>query len=493
MINIFSRFIKNLSILKQNFWAGAKICSSIAIHFHQSLRFMQNSRFCLLVILPILLLLAACDKDKSYDKAKAVSLFNLNINPTLDSSLASVAIKLPSQKPNKSWLASAAIQNQVSQNIEKNFNLRQSGLFFAKKQEIFLKKSTIERLFYIGDRDENFVYSPIILQNMAYFLDSAGELFAVDLQNFQNLWRKQVFKKSLLKNYRIARLGVCDDKLFAVAGINEIRAVNRGNGEILWQRQVSSVLTSAPICDGKAVFVISDNNKLYNLSAATGELNWVSSGVARPTAIFGNADPVLKDGLVIAAYSSGEIYGIDKKTGETLWSQDLILSKATSSDFYLNDIDATPLVHDNVVYAVGNGGLLKAMSLKNGEFLWKKEIASVVDFWLAGDFLFVINNDNKLLAIHKKTGGIKWAADLPAFENPKKPASKFVYSGLIMAGDKLVISRADGVLIIVSPFDGKIEKTFDLGRKIFHSPAIVNDKIYIHSIGSYRIELAEFI
>lgn len=436
--------------------------------------------------------LVSCDKDKTYDKSKAVSLFNLSGNLIYDPSLASIPVKLPPQKANDSWFGSASLQNQNNQNFEKNYNSKESGFFFAKTKEVSLKKYVIKNLFYSGDRTENFVYSPIILEKIAYFLDSSGELFAVDLQNFKKIWQKQVFKKALLKNYRIAKLGSCKDKLFAVAGIDEIKAIDRKNGEILWEKRFASILTSTPICDGDAVYVISDNNKTYSINAKTGEINWISSGAVRPTAIFGNADPVISGNYIISAYSSGEVYNLDKKTGETIWIQDLITSRATSSDFYLNDVDATPLVSGGIVYAVGNGGIFKAISLKNGEFLWKKEIASIVDFWMTGDFLFVINNDNKLLAIHKKTGGIKWVSDLPAFENPKKPASKFIYSGIVLAGDKLLISRVDGVLIIASPFDGKIEKSFDLGRKIFHTPAIVNGKIYLHSIGAYTIQLAEF-
>jgi len=165
--------------------------------------------------------------------------------------------------------------------------------------------------------------------------------------------------------------------------------------------------------------------------------------------------------------------------------------KATTSDFYLNDVDATPVVKDDVIYAIGNGGLMKAISIKDGNYLWKKQIAGITDFWLADEFLFVINNDNKLLAISRKTGGIKWISQLPHLKKEKKPQTKFIYSGLVMAGDKLLVSRADGELLIISPFDGKLEKTFEFGKKISHSPVVINNKIYLHAIGKYIIDLIE--
>ena len=218
-------------------------------------------------------------------------------------------------------------------------------------------------------------------------------------------------------------------------------------------------------------------NKTFALNAKSGEIKWIHYGISKALAIFGSAQPLVYNDVLIASYSSGEIYAINKKTGESLWTQDLNSNKAYNSDFFLNDIDATPLVKNDVVYAIGNGGLMKAISLKTGEDIWKKSIASVVDFWLAGDFLYVINSDNKLLAVYKKTGGIKWMVQLPDFRNPKKLATKFNYIGVIMAGDKLLASREDGELFIISPFDGKIEKTFSLNKKVLHVPIIIENNL----------------
>jgi outer membrane protein assembly factor BamB len=276
-----------------------------------------------------------------------------------------------------------------------------------------------------------------------------------------------------------------------VAGINKVAALSEVDGKILWTKEIASIPSSAPVSDGKFVYVSSNDNKTYALDAATGDLTWVQSGIVRTTAIFGFANPVILKDLLIVSYSSGEIYALKKSSGEAIWSQDLNLSKATTSDFYLNDVDATPIVKNDVIYAIGNGGLMMAVKVKDGNYLWKKEIAGLTDFWLAGDFLFVINNDNKLLAVSKKTGGIKWISQLPNLAKEKKPQTKFIYSGVVMAGDKLLISRLDGALLIASPLDGTLEKTFKINKKISHAPAVVDGKIYLQAIGKYVIDLLE--
>ncbi len=441
----------------------------------------------------LLFTLSACKKDAEYDKAKAISAFVAVDKIKLDPALKNIEITIPAQQKNLSWVGLLSLQNQQIENFAKNFASKKS-LFSAQK--IVLKKSSPIWTFYSGNYQDRFVFSPIIKDDKIFILDTGGTLRSYSTKSDKKIWQSRIFPRQFLKNYQTPKIGYADlgnakGKIFAIAGINKIVAVDEVDGKILWSKEISSIPISTPISDGELVYVSTNDNKLYAFSVQSGELQWVQAGILRPTAIFGAADLVIYKDLIIAGYSSGEIYAVKKKTGEAVWSNSLNLSKATDSDFYLNDIDATPVVKNDVVYAVGNGGVMMAIKVKDGDYLWKKEIAGITDFWLAGDFLFLINNDNKLLAIHKKSGGIKWISQLPNLKKLKKPQSKIIYSGLIMAGDKLVISSLDGDLLIVEPKSGEIEKTFSLGKKISHAPVVVNDKIYLYSLSKYFANLIE--
>jgi outer membrane protein assembly factor BamB len=443
-----------------------------------------------LPIIALISLLCACDKDKDYDREKAISAF-VSIDPVrVDKSLENIEIKIPSQINLDDWTSNASSQNQNIENFQLDFSIIERG-FFTKRKEISLDSSSKFWMLYWGSKNDRFVFQPIIKDKKIFTLDTAGVLSAIDLESEKRLWKVRIFQKFLLKNYKTPRIGYANGKIIAIAGTNQIAAASDVDGSILWSKEISSILISNPVIDGNLAYVLANNNKLYAFDVENGELSWVHSGVSANTAIFGAADPVVHNDYLIVSYSSGEIYALNKKTGESMWSQDLNLNKATSSDFYLNDIDATPLVKDGLVYTIGNGGLMMAIDLKSGNYLWRKKIAGITDFWGAGDFLFVINNDNKLLAVSKKTGGIKWISQLPYLEKDKKLQTKFIYSGLVMAGDKLVISKADGEILIASPLDGKVEKTFNIGKRISHSPIAIDGKIYLNSIGKWTIDLIE--
>jgi len=439
----------------------------------------------LLIFSAAIFILFSCSKDSEYDKDKAISAFENLDSIKIDPALETEKIDIPKEQKNSNWFGSSSFQNQKIENISKSF------LQSSWSKKISLGKSSKIWSFYRGSNDNRFVFSPIIKDDTAFILSSGGVLTSYNLALDKKNWKKRIFNRQYLKNYQTPKIGYFDGKIFAIAGINQISAIDELSGEIIWSKKISSIPISSPVSDGKMVYVTTNNNKLYAFKESDGELQWTQSGISRPTAIFGAADPIIYKDFVIASYSSGEIYAINKQSGEPIWSQNLNINKATNSDFYLNDIDATPLVKDDIVYAIGNGGLMMAIKAEDGNYLWKKEIAGIVDFWLAGKFLFLINNDDKLLAISKNTGGIKWISQLPKLKKEKKPQTKIIYKGVIMAGNHLLISRADGKLLVASPIDGEIEKTFDIGAQISHAPVVVNDKIYFYELGKYLIDLIE--
>jgi outer membrane protein assembly factor BamB len=428
------------------------------------------------IIFLSLTIISCADSKKSYDHEKAVSIF-IDSQLAVDSSLLKTEITIPAQKNNQYWYGFRSEKNQEIDN------------FLLEVKD--LKKPNKLYSSYNGSLDYRMVFSPVIIDDTSYFLNSQGSLSAFDLKTQKIIWQKRIFPIKIFKNYQSPKISYNDGKIFAIAGSNKVVAINPENGEIIWSKDISSIPISTPISDTKSLFFITNDNKLYCLDANNGDIKWVHFGISKNTAILGSANPVLYKNAIIASYSSGEIYAINKENGQTLWSQDLNINKLTNSDFYLNDIDATPIIKNNIIYTVGNGGLMMAINLDHGNIVWKKELATIYDFWIAGDFIYLINSENKLIAIQAKTGGIKWISNLPDLANKDKPESKIIYSGIIMAGDKLIVTDTSGKLLIISPKDGKLENEIKLDQKIYQNAIIVNSRIYLNTVGGYNITLIE--
>ncbi len=428
----------------------------------------------ILIVILFVSFLSSCSTDKKIDDKNAISVFANDDLITADASLADLKISLPIQINNQFWFGSNNDNNQAIENF------------------IFNNKISKTKSIWAGYRpgyDDRMVFAPVIVGDKIYTLDAKGNLYARDTSNYKTIWKKKLIDRWFVKDFTDGKISYFDGKIFASTGYNLVLCVDAKTGEIIWKKTLSSIPISAPISDGKQVFVITNDNKTYALNAENGEINWAHSGILKATGILGAANPVSYKNYVISSYSSGEVYAINKKNGEVGWVYDLNISKADNSDFILNDVDATPVIKDGVAYAIGNGGLTMAIRIVDGVILWQKELASITDFWIAGDFIYLVTNDNQLICLYKKTGAVKWLVQLKKYLNDKKPVSKIVYNGIIMAGDNLIMTNSNRELLVISPLDGKILQTKKLGQQIFHNSIVVNGKIYLQTIGRFTTDL----
>jgi outer membrane protein assembly factor BamB len=427
----------------------------------------------ILKLIFLLVFLTSCSSDKK-DIKDAVSVFKYSLELKKDDSLGLEAVDIPVRRQNRFWYGST----KVTRGLDSVEN-------FAFPSKITKTKS-IWSGYRTGSNDKK-VFKPVISNNVIYLLDAKGNLIARDIRNYKKIWKKRIFAKKDKRDFRGGKIFLGKGNIiFATTGFNSLVALNSKNGEIIWSKKLGSIPISTPVSNEGQVFVTTSDNKTYALDAQNGTINWIHEGIYKNTAILGAADPVFYKNYLIASYSSGEIYIINQISGEVGWVYDLNVSKAINSDFILNDIDATPIVKDDIVYVIGNGGLMMAIKAKDGNIVWRKELASISDFWIAGNFIYLINNDNQLICMHRKNGGIKWYKNL---DKNKKSKKKTIYHGIVMAGDNLILSNSKREIVIVSPLDGKIIQKKKVSRQINHAPIIVNKKLYLNTLGRFTVDL----
>lgn len=440
------------------------------------MKMMLNNIKKSLTFLLISFLLFSCSKDQSYDKKNAVSAFTVDDSLLVSSKKIETQIEI--QKTVDSWnFGKNFHQNGRVGNFKKDFTYKNNKIVLKKIGKITIDFS----IFGSSGR----VFSPVVIKDKIFFLDNLGFLTAYDLDKEHKIWKARLFKPSLFNYFDNPKIFADGDLIFASIGNNKVKALNIKDGSLIWSADLPSLLISKPIAQDDMVFILSDDNKLYSLDAKTGKVLWSHLGISNNMAIYGASDPVIIADKVFVSYSSGEIYALNKNDGSEIWSYDLNINKAVGSNFYLNDIDATPVVRSGRIYVVGNGGLMMAINIQNGDVIWEKKISSIVDFHVSGNFIYIINNENKLAALSIGDGSVKWIIQLPDYNNIKKPHTKIIYNSVIMAGGFLIVNSVDGKLLIISPKNGKILKKSNISGSNFHSPIIINNKIYFYSQGFF--------
>jgi hypothetical protein len=206
---------------------------------------------------------------------------------------------------------------------------------------------------------------------------------------------------------------------------------------------------------------------------------WQQSGTLESQGVFGVAAPAAAQGTVVVGYSSGELGAYRYENGRSLWNDTLSRSTISTSVSSLADIDAEPVIDQGRVYAVGQGGRMAAIELATGQRLWEQNVAGISTPWVAGEWLFVVTDDARLIAIARGTGKIRWISQLRGWKNEKKKSGAISWTGPVLAGDRLWLANSRGELVSASPADGSLGATIELDGPVSLSPIVANDTLYV--------------
>jgi len=431
-----------------------------------------------LLFLSLIFLTISCSgKDKIEGKRESV----FSYKDILKASDKKVEIKLPAKESNQNYYGDSSLLNIKIENYAINKNLEDKKIKFKKYKAGYKP---------FGKRYK--VFSPVIVNNIAYIMSPNGVLYAKDLDTpKKNLWKNKLVDNDSLKDFSFAKISYSNERIIVSTGYNEIISVDIKDGKIDWIKKLNAVPISYPIVHKNVIYVITNENKLYALNERDGEIKWIHSGISKNTAILGSANPVIYKNIVLASYSSGEIYAINQNNGLMIWSQTLTVNTHNFTSFELTDIDATPFIKNDKIYVISNSGKLASMDILNGKVVWEKDFSSISNFWIADSFLYIINNDNVLGCIEINEGLIQWVQKLPKYKKPKKSKGLIIYKNITMVNDKLLLINNLNKMIVVSPLNGKIIKIIKLKNNISDRLVFVNGKIYFNATKRLKTKLVE--
>jgi outer membrane protein assembly factor BamB len=170
------------------------------------------------------------------------------------------------------------------------------------------------------------------------------------------------------------------------------------------------------------------------------------------------------------AFESGDLAAIHTDTGLLAWSDNLGALKGTASLIEFSSVRGAAVIDNDIVYAIGLGGLLAALDLRSGRRVWERDISGEYMPWIAGDTMFLVNTDQKVAAISKADGTVHWVTELPRFNNPKRTKGLITWAGPSLIGGKLILVSSNGRMAILDPLDGKLVSSQELDHKASMAP-----------------------
>jgi outer membrane protein assembly factor BamB len=322
--------------------------------------------------------------------------------------------------------------------------------------------------------------APIVADGKVFTVDTQAVVRAFNADTGRTVWQTQIRGEGAQSGALFGG-GVSYDngRLYATNGAGYAAALDATNGGIIWQVRPGSPLRGAPTVANDNVYVVSQDNQLFALNPADGKTRWTSSAAVEIAGVFGSAAPAAAQGTVVAGFSSGELNAYRYENGRVLWQDALSRTSISTAVTTLSDIDAEPVIDQGRVYAVGQGGRMVALELTTGQRIWEINVAGTATPWVAGEWIFVVTDDARLLAIARATGRIRWMTQLPRWRDAKDKKGPIGWVGPILAGDRLVLANSLGQMVNVSPYDGALQSTVNVGDRISVSPVVANNTLYI--------------
>ena len=323
---------------------------------------------------------------------------------------------------------------------------------------------------------------PIVAGGRVYTIDTLGAVRAFDAQTGGQYWASQTPIETRSDTPALYGGGIAYDSghIYATNGLGYVSAMDVTTGGIVWQVRPGGPLRGAPTVASGAVYVMSQDNQIYSLNQADGKSNWSQAASLEIAGVFGSASPAVGQGTVVAGFSSGELNAYRYENGRQVWQDALQRTSIRTSVAALSDIDADPVIDGGQVIALGQGGRMVALELTTGQRQWELNIAGIATPWVAGDWIFVVTDDAKLLCIYRTTGKIRWINQLPQFDRPKSKKGQIDYSGPVLAGDRLLVVGSNGVIVNVEPLTGNFQSQTRVGAGISLAPVVANSTLYVY-------------
>jgi len=323
---------------------------------------------------------------------------------------------------------------------------------------------------------------PIVADGKVFLLDSETELHALDAADGGRLWSRDLVPETATGDAPGGGVAFFRDQLYVATGFGEIIALAADSGEELWRTAVPTPPRGAPTVIEDRLFVILSDSRTLCLATQDGADMWEHTGILEVAGLLGNTSPAANSQFVLTAYPSGDIHALRVSNGVNVWSDNLTAIRRAGIMESLSDIRALPVLSQGLAFAVSNSGRMVVIESRSGARVWEEPIGGSNTPWPAGNHLFVLDKENRLLALRTQNGAVRWVAQMDRWLDPEDEEGRIVWQGPVLAGDRLWLTGSNEELQARSPYTGELLDYYDLPDAAFLPPVVAGRRLYVLTI-----------
>ncbi|MGB3710712.1 MAG: PQQ-binding-like beta-propeller repeat protein, partial [Erythrobacter sp.] len=125
------------------------------------------------------------------------------------------------------------------------------------------------------------------------------------------------------------------------------------------------------------------------------------------------------------------------------------------------------------------GGRMAAYELVTGQRIWELNLAGISTPAIAGEWIFTLTDDARVLAIARSSGRVRWITQLQQFRDPKDRKGPIFWTGPVLAGGNLWVASSRGEIWKIGAGEGSAQMFADIGEPVSLAPVVAGGSLYL--------------
>jgi len=270
----------------------------------------------------------------------------------------------------------------------------------------FQPKVRVDRVWSVGvgggEKTLRLGLRPAIDGERLYVASHDGDVMALDAGKGRVLWRKST------KVAFGGGPGVGGGRVVAGSTDGTVVALSADDGSELWRVEIGGEVLAAPAVSEDVVAVRSVDGRLRGLDAKDGRELWLLEQTVPRLSLRGTAPPVIAGDLVICGFDNGKVVAVGRTDGDVAWEAAVAPSRGRTELERLVDIDSQVRVVGTDVFVVGFQGRAAMLALDSGQIWWARDESSDRGLAVGDDALYVSAANGDVKALRKRDGAPLW-------------------------------------------------------------------------------------
>lgn len=297
-------------------------------------------------------------------------------------------------------------------------------------------------------------------------VDSEGTVSSYNSQSGKSIW------KSKLDVPVSTGAGGGEGLIYIGTIEGTIIALDENNGAIKWKQKLTSEVLAPPKAAHGIVVARTADGRMSGLAVEDGKVLWNYQRTVPLLSLRGASAPVLINDKVIAGYDNGKLVELSLLDGSVLWEKSVAVPRGRTELDRLVDIDADPVVVNDLIYVVAFHGRIAAIRVDTGDIVWARDMSSRVGLDVDQfNAVYVTDDDDNVWAVQDGTGDGLWRQTRLIRRKLTAP---------VIVANNVIVGDLEGYVHWLSRNDGRFVSRLKIADSAIRSkPIVKNDIVYV--------------